>query len=387
MQIILEPVDTLFFRDGKPFNQGEDHFARGFFPPTPQTFQGVVRSKVLSDRCGCFKIYGKGCLSCPHMGKCTVPEEIGGSFSGAEEGRIEIHGPYLAKKEQGNWVVLYPTPLDWMRLKEKENTPRYFCLEIRKESVNCDLRGLLFPQPPESVSNKEFEPASGLIDEAGFLDYLIGKVEKGKVWSGKDLWDTEYRSGIGRDMSKATTKEGQLYFIKAIRLQEETGLWAKITGLKEDFLPHGFIGIGGEGRASRYIILPDTIENFAADKDIENHIDETGCFKLVLLQPALFALGWLPDGIDQETYQGSLNGIQVRLVSACIGKPVMIGGWDMAANCSKPLLKYVPAGSIYYFEVEKHKGGEVMKKLHGKKIGRQTRIGFGHCVVGGWEYV
>lgn len=44
MIISLEAIDTLFFRDGKPFTMGEDNFASGIFPPAPSVLYGALRS-------------------------------------------------------------------------------------------------------------------------------------------------------------------------------------------------------------------------------------------------------------------------------------------------------------------------------------------------------
>jgi CRISPR-associated protein Cmr3 len=77
MQIFIEPSDVLLFRDGRPFSAGEGHRARSIFPPTPNTMQGVIRSKVLADRCGRYQQYREGCNDCPEKNSCTISSEIG----------------------------------------------------------------------------------------------------------------------------------------------------------------------------------------------------------------------------------------------------------------------------------------------------------------------
>jgi CRISPR-associated protein Cmr3 len=41
------PLDTLFFRDGRPFNAGETVWLESLFPPSGRTLQGVIRSAII----------------------------------------------------------------------------------------------------------------------------------------------------------------------------------------------------------------------------------------------------------------------------------------------------------------------------------------------------
>ena len=49
MQIQIDPLDTLFFRDGKPFTMGEDSWASGIVPPYPSVIYGALRSAYFSN--------------------------------------------------------------------------------------------------------------------------------------------------------------------------------------------------------------------------------------------------------------------------------------------------------------------------------------------------
>ena len=55
MRIRIKALDTLFFRDGKPFTSGEETWADGTFPPYPSVLYGALRTwfitnqKTLSD--------------------------------------------------------------------------------------------------------------------------------------------------------------------------------------------------------------------------------------------------------------------------------------------------------------------------------------------------
>jgi CRISPR-associated protein Cmr3 len=49
MIIQVDPLDTLFFRDGKPFSMGNDSWANSVFPPYPSVIYGALRSTYFSE--------------------------------------------------------------------------------------------------------------------------------------------------------------------------------------------------------------------------------------------------------------------------------------------------------------------------------------------------
>ncbi len=44
--LLIEPLDVLLFRDGRPFSAGMDHLAGSVFPPLPSTIAGFIRSRL-----------------------------------------------------------------------------------------------------------------------------------------------------------------------------------------------------------------------------------------------------------------------------------------------------------------------------------------------------
>ena len=50
--IQIEPIDTLFFRDGKPFSMGDQSTAFGIFPPYPSTVFGAIRTGIIAQNQG-----------------------------------------------------------------------------------------------------------------------------------------------------------------------------------------------------------------------------------------------------------------------------------------------------------------------------------------------
>ena len=50
MIIEISALDTLFFRDGKPFSMGENHWTNSIFPPNMSTVYGADRKSVVRER-------------------------------------------------------------------------------------------------------------------------------------------------------------------------------------------------------------------------------------------------------------------------------------------------------------------------------------------------
>ncbi len=49
MIIKINPVDTLLFRDGKPFSMGENTWPDTVFPPYPSVIYGALRSTYFAN--------------------------------------------------------------------------------------------------------------------------------------------------------------------------------------------------------------------------------------------------------------------------------------------------------------------------------------------------
>jgi len=93
--------------------------------------------------------------------------------------------------------------------------------------------------------------------------------------------------------------------------------------------------LGGEGKNA-------TISQVSFDLNLDVEKPTGKRFKLYFQTPTFFSSG---DGLSELS---ALKGL--TLLSASIGRPMPIGGFDMAETRPKPMRKAVPPGSIYYFE-------------------------------------
>jgi CRISPR-associated protein Cmr3 len=136
----------------------------------------------------------------------------------------------------------------------------------------------------------------------------------------------------------------------------------------------GVLRIGGEGRgawfeqiesaqASAWPALPDPLPDR---------------FKVYFGTPTYFKNGWRPDDWNRF-FDGP-----VELVAAAIPRYESLGGYDWAQNAHKPARRYVPAGSVYYFESEgakRLKSGLVQNAI----TNSGAEIGFGQIIITEWK--
>lgn len=371
---LFEPLDTLFFRNGLSFSKGEGGFLESIFPPTPQTMQGVVRSAVLLSHCKDPNTFGTGkCDTCGEGKKCSLTDIIGSPKEG-DYGALNLYGPYLYKDGKR----YYPAPLDLM--KGNKDDKRLFLLSVSdKHVVPCDLGNISLPAKPDGYSD-DFEPAGGWISEDALRKYFESQTvpvegeNKTELLKENDFFVKEPRVGIEREYDTHKVIDGMLYSIVPLRFQDKVKIGLRVDGLDDAIKTNGFATkIGGEGRVCKVDINNDFASLF------KWKLNDCKTIKMVMLQPADFS-SWLPPDFDKTTLQGSIDGVTLRLISACIGRPQKIGGWDAANNKVKTMKSYVPAGSVYFFEVIN--GNPAAMKVEGK-IGNDNKIGLGHYLLGG----
>jgi CRISPR-associated protein Cmr3 len=352
--IKIDALDTLFFRDGKPFTMGEDTWANGVFPPYPSVIYGALRSAYFSHHLN-------------ELEKANNEDD--------PTRHLKIKGFYILADN----TVYLPLPNDCVKEKgSKDNfvsaLPMHELEDIRS---SCPTQyALKSKKEEEVVENVD----GGLINIKSFGEYL--KCAKGPfspILKVADRVLPEPKIGIGINKETGSTEEGKLYRVDMRRL-ENISLIIEF----EDFdLPErGLMKLGGEGKAISYKQFEPV------DFSIDNFNFDGNKFKLYLSTPAIFKKGWLPEWINESTLRGEYKGLKLKLLTASIGKPVHIGGFNMKERKPKPMCKAVPAGSVYYFEIKK---GDIQQAF---EIFNQSAIsefyqeqGFGIACVGGTKNV
>jgi CRISPR-associated protein Cmr3 len=360
--ITFDPLDSLFFREAKPFNAGEGGFLDSQFPPPAQTLSGAIRSAI-------------GEANGIDWTKKDEVEKLVGA-AGDDPTPLSFAGPYLLKGEQR----LYPVPLNLLcREKEekdeetKEKKKEWARLIPSVTTFKTDMCDRRLPTIEKSLEGAK-PVEDGWLDAANMRKALDGGLPDNFI-SADEIFVREPRAGIGRDNQKSVVNEGQLYFTRHLRLKEGITLGMAVVN-DATLLAGGMMRFGGEGRIARMAggTMPDTLAAPTVNDQAKGLI-------LTLLTHGDFGGKDVPDWSSVHP--------DLTLVTACIGKPVREGGWDYAANSGKgapkPLKSLVPAGSCYFVQVSNGNLATVIAELHSAHIGQRTAFGYGEIAVGLWK--
>lgn len=402
----FEALDRLFFRDGRPFNAGESAWLESQFPPTGQTLQGAVRAALLVNLDADFEKFrhGQPCVGDVQGGLRSLTDQLGKDDS---LGKLVLTGPFVLKGGQ----PMFPAPLDLV----KTDTGGYELLCVDENNpIDCDLGTVCLPRARVSGVRAQDGKYLTVIAMAGYLAGNVKGVREPLRLSdaAAGLWplfaekydqpalaDREPKIGLERDDATRTAKESMLYSISFVRPRRDVSFGLMVSGLDSQNTLTGrrLQALGGEGKLAGIEIIedPPTVGPDMPALTVQNGWLR---FKLVLTTPALFAndgVRWLPEEFDKASsgdaivWCGALSGnagtriCDVTIISACVGKPQKVGGWNLAANAPRPLTGYIPAGSVYFCRAPE---GEItnIRHMHRQKIGLKTEYGFGHVLIGAW---
>lgn len=355
-------VDTLFFRDGTPFQQGEQgsSYPKSHFPPTFMTLQGAIRA-TLARRTG----WSPG-------GKCKWPEELG---TPDDLGQLHLEGPYL--QYQGK--RLYPAPFVLFGKLGRESLTRLFL----GKPVDCDLgEQIRLPQLP---SGKKGAPLQVWLTCEGMEAVLNGNIpSEDQIYQPEDLWQEEQRVGISRDNRTRRVEEGQLYSITHVRPHSDLQVVIEVDGVPDtwDTIEHDIIPLGGEGRFASVEISQGSENRYLpAMPKLDISPDGSVLFTVSLLSPSYF------QNLKQAIEKGKLevpSEILGTFVSASMGKVIQVGGWDLVNRQSRPLKPLLPGGSTWFFKGDQEHLKEIAA-LHGTFCGLEGLWGCGKMVIGKWK--
>lgn len=393
--LFIEPGDVLVFRDGRPFDAGSDHLATGPFPPLPPTLYGALRSALLAQHDADFHADDFG------LADATAKAALGTKPSRDDSGlgTLALTSVALARRIDGGAVErLYPAPFDLLTSKTKEE-------EAQGDPVHVLLRPMDAPKGvktnlPEGLrplwpavrhhATTFYENTATLLTEAGLAHVLGGEPpEPGHLVASDDVYLKEPRTQVslrgetGKTFS-GTAQEGKLFTVEFARMAEHAGLAVSVEadGLLDTA---GLLRLGAESRAACFEAVslsdPDTT-------DLRPVAAETGRVRAVLTTPAPFQHGWRPDGIEGGL-QGRLGGVAVHLVACAVGRPVNLGGWDLAARPQRPkrARPAAPAGSVYFLQLDRpFDASALFDALDGRSLctGDDARQGLGLVRLGIW---
>ena len=214
MIIFLEPQESLHFRNGRPFNAGEVGYAETIFPPTPETLQGVIRALIAShwdSTRSLAEVFQEG---------SDLVKLIGNNRS---YGRFRITDIALARRIGTNIKPLYPVPA---HILIEEKTNRLFLLRPDRlantiSNMPHQMQYLVVQGKPKN----RLDNASGWLTENDLGIALNAKtdadLENITLVKESDVFEREFRVGIGIETSRKAVEEGLLYSTQMIRMKKE----------------------------------------------------------------------------------------------------------------------------------------------------------------------
>lgn len=375
--LCLEPLDVLFFRDGRPFT-GAERSVSGL--PLPQTVAGAIRTALLRTT-GCDIRKLGDAMRKRAVFADAVKDACPSEFHWI--GNLAVRGPWLARRSGGSddSEVLLPTPATLHRAKRD---PRQ--LHRLLPLPNNQLPGWNPPDDQKGLRPlwlkhlSATEPASGYLTRRSLEQFLRGsEVAAEDIVPQGALFDVDYRTGIGIAPDRLVAEESQIFGRGYLALNPgfldfkrdktlETFLYVEIV--LPDGAPDGAlldeirtIPLGGEGR---HAMLRRLDRSFSWPRADANNGKQK---PLVLMTtPCAFEGGWKPRILDGH------------VVSAAVPGSLAFSGWDLARGGPKPTRFAVPAGSVYFLNSLPDGWADTLAENE-----EERHQGWGCCLTGVWN--
>ncbi|WP_071058840.1 type III-B CRISPR module-associated Cmr3 family protein [Pelistega sp. MC2] len=377
--IIFHQIDSWFFKESRSMDGSGASMIMSQFPPPTATLLGALRTAIGSQY---------------HAQHQTTwadfnPQHQLVDYIGyaREYGPLKVQGPWLY--HQGE--LYFKTPLNVLRVMN-QNMPSYAFFSLNQSAIKSDLGEIVYPAL--NYQNGQSALSESYISASDYTQVLNGQPPQ-KVYYPEEIWCSDGRLGIAVEHAVRKVIDGKLYQTNHIRL---LGDWDVYLGLHSDQtdypLKDTLVRLGGEARMGAVEILSNvpTLP-----------IQQTQGFTKQLV---MYLLTALPDwrGIEHKhlpplpnssfkaikkegrtVWAGILEGIDVEIFSAVLGKPERIGGWDMLGHQSVPVRSFTPAGSCWYINTENiEKAQQLVEKLHLKYLtqGNERALGYGQVAFG-----
>ena len=350
--VLLEPLDVLFFRDGRPFGAATRGESQSI--AWPQTLAGAVWTALLQQQ-GCdFAELGRRVRT----GARSFEEALDGMGLPGWIARVAVRGPWLARVDgraptAAPPEVFVPVPAILYRSKADRSDGDRALKRLRplppdrsppgwNKTRSGRHRGLRALWLAELTA---LERASGWMNLQTLEQFLAGEPVRETDVLGSDrsdeLFQFDHRTGIGIQPDQLTSEENLIYSASFLSLRRHDPQGRQIVFYAEIVWPPDAVTdlwktiatlhLGGEGRrvAVHCLEQPVTWPNAAAAQPGENLL-------IVLTTPGLFGSGWKPAALADA------------LVAAAVPKAIPVSGWDLARGGPKPARFAVPAGSVFF---------------------------------------
>lgn len=381
VQMIFEPVDTLFFRDARSFTAGEDTNADFNFP-SPLTFYGAIGTALLDNIPNEDRIkFMRGEYEHPKLGK--FDENLADT-------PLKLKGPFLQKNND----TYFPPPANlWVRGHSNYSTLiPYDNHHLYKWDIqDNNLR-------PLNINPKETKrkPLEKYISAKDLARYLSGQdIEFLSSEPEDSFFARETRYGHATSKISKIAEDTCLYSATHLRFIDclvdqvrqlkymQSGFTVIATGIEESDFPSKTISLGGEKKKVAIKFKNDGL--IPEQPEILDKIQKKKKFFIYFATPTIFKNGW--------RIELPFEFSDAFLVGAAVDKPLYISGWitnegDFSGK-PRPMKKAVRAGSVYFFEAKtwdckKFKGFYDKYNFGASLSDEYQSAGFGIGLIGCW---
>jgi len=340
--LLIEPLDPLIFRDGRPFTDGLPAATMPF--PLPITIAGAIRT-----RSGANLDFSDA--------------EIIGSLL-----KIQQTGPFAAILNDGKWEPLFCAPADAVPYGSEKRI-EYVPLRPAAHAApgGCDLpEGVqpLFGARPE----KALDEAPRFWRSSFFQKWLTNKtgtVTAAFREAGFEPLPEQRRTHVAIDPDSLAARKHMLFATSGLEFawRKEKPKSGEPVGERLDAFPVGLMSriecpedacwpaaapLGGERRLALWRELPAAEVAWPAAPAIQGKKGEI--VRAILVTPGAFDLGWRPAWCGGLRPPG-VPDLKLELVAAALARFQPASGWDLKARGPKATRFLVPAGSVFFFRV------------------------------------
>lgn len=373
----IRGLDTLLFRDGRPFSDEPGAFsARTLRSPLPGTIAGFLRTRIGNEKGWNKTGWNNG----------NVTDAL----------KIEVAAPLLKLND----AFVFHAPADALIYKDEhdQDKPKVMCLRPWKDAPG----GTNMPDgmlPMEVTDDVKPEP-----------DYNFWQWDDLKNWllSGSGIGFSVPKKIKGLPLEErvhveisetGTSEEGKLFSAQFLSFEEhqweqfkkkQTDRWSLVAKVTTDVNDLSGVGqLGGENRSAIVETVADN-EWLPCPDDLKSAMSSESHVRMILATPAIFEHGWRPGWLDGNLIgtPAGISGCKLKLIAAAVKRREAVSGWDYFHKQPKPVRWMVPAGSVYFFEVQGNPGFPIeqawLKPVSDNELDRKD--GYGLALWGIWNY-